>query len=475
MNLISIKKGFLVIKSFKLEYCNKWLRVFTASAAILLINLGVTSVNLIISSIAKDFNISLSQGQWMITSYLIGYASTVIIAGRLGDLFGHKKILITGTVIFIMASLMGSISTIYFGVIASRMLQGIGGGLVWPAATAVAVKAFPSHRRGLVTSIITSSVGLAIAAGPPLGGYFVTYLTWRWFFYFNVIMGTLVVIPSIILLKNQPEIKKSNLDIYGLVLIMSIVACIVLGIESLSKNPIHSLLLFGIFCVLMFIFSKTERNKKERLFDLELLKNKAILTGILSRSFCSFTYYPLMFIIALYLQGACEYSSLNAGFVFLPMSIVILLLSFATGRIIDKIGTFIPAVIGLIFLLVGYVLILFFTKNNSVYTICSYLIITGIGYGFGNASLLALILTSAPEEKTGATSSMTYFNALLFNLVAMLVAGVLISYCYAHYQDYLYFAKKYILTINIAVIILTIGLFLTYKIDSCLKTVKNIS
>src|SRR3990172_6257709 len=171
----------------KLEY--KWIVGVVFVFGLFMDLLDMTIVNVAIPQLAQEFNTDTTTIQWVVTGYLLSLAVFIPVSGWLGDRFGTKRIFMTALFVFTAASFLCGLAWDIESLIAFRVLQGVGGGMLTPVGTAMLFRAFPPHERALASAVLTIPIVVAPASGPVLGGYLVEYQSWRWIFLINIPIG----------------------------------------------------------------------------------------------------------------------------------------------------------------------------------------------------------------------------------------------------------------------------------------------
>src|SRR5579859_4949555 len=197
---------------------NPWVALIFLSLGFFMILLDTTIVNIAIPSIVTDLNASLDSILWVLNGYILVYAVLLITAGRLGDLFGQKRLFLIGLVVFVASSIACGAAQDTNQLVAARVVQGVGGAKLTPQTLSILTSIFPPERRGAAFGIWGAVAGLAAIAGPTLGGFLVTYVNWRWIFYVNVPVGIVTFIGGWLLIPDLRPGRRHGLDIGGVLL-----------------------------------------------------------------------------------------------------------------------------------------------------------------------------------------------------------------------------------------------------------------
>src|SRR5574341_173000 len=241
----------------KLEY--KWIVGIVFVFGLFMDLLDMTITNVAIPTLARDFNASTTQVQWVVTGYLLSLAKFIPVSGWLGDRFGTKRIFMTALFIFTSSSLLCGLSWSIESLITFRILQGIGGGMLTPVGTAMLFRAFPPHERAKGAAILTIPMVVAPASGPVLGGYLVEYHDWPWIFFINVPVGVVAFAFAAIALREEKQPESGSLDIPGFVLGCTGLASLVYALSEAGGRGFddQQVLTFGalgLFLLAVFAF-----------------------------------------------------------------------------------------------------------------------------------------------------------------------------------------------------------------------------
>src|SRR6202051_4986456 len=256
---------------------NPWLVLIVLTTGFFMILLDTTIVNVAIPAMSAGLNTTLDQILWVLNAYILVYAVLLITAGRLGDLFGQRNLFAAGLVIFTAASAACGLAQDPNQLIAFRVVQGVGGALIWPQTLAIITTSFPREQRGAAFGVWGAVAGLAATAGPTVGGWLTTDFTWRAIFYLNVPIGSAVLIAAFLIVPDLRQGQRHHLDLVGVLLSSAGLFGIVYGlIEGQPKNwgavlgpiTIWETIAAGVVVLGTFLF--WESRQKEPLLPLSL-------------------------------------------------------------------------------------------------------------------------------------------------------------------------------------------------------------
>lgn len=390
----------------------KWIVLIVASIGSLMGPLDSTIVSVSMPSISDALQMDYAQTLWVPTAYLVTIASILLIIGRVSDIFGKKKIYVSGFAVFAVGSLLCSLAQSGEQLIAFRIIQGIGAAFIMTSGTALVSAAFPPGEQGRALGLNVMAVYLGLAMGPPLGGILTQSFGWHSIFLVNVPIAVITIILAVWKL-DECEIldKKVSFDISGAaafaVGLIAILLALTLGnTDGWLSASVIILILISIISFILFI--RIEQKKGDNgLFDLKLFTKNHLFAAANFSAFLNYTsYYGSTFIISFYLQRVLGVDIGTTGLILLAMPLVMCIISPISGNLSDKIGSRTLATIGMIIMAAGLFLISTLDTNTSISTVVIYLIILGVGMGIFSSPNTSAIMKSVRKDKTGVASGM---------------------------------------------------------------------
>jgi EmrB/QacA subfamily drug resistance transporter len=390
-----------------------------------------TIVSTAIPSIVGDLG-GFSLYSWVFSSYLVMQAATVLMYGKLADLFGRKPIFIYGIVVFMTGSILCGFATSMEMLIAFRFIQGLGAGAVLPIATTIVGDMYTLEERAKIQGFLSSVWGISAVAGPLLGGFLVEYVSWSFIFWINVPLGVLSIIGVLKFFHEKMEKKKREVDYLGSILMLTAVLSLMVvlvqaGVKwAWTDMPVIILLTIFVFSTILFIWQ--EKRAIEPMMPLSLWKHRLIglanttslTTGMLLIGISSF--------LPAFVQGVMEKSPMVAGFTLTTISIGWPIAAFLAGRFVLKIGFRTTAIIGGTALIIGS--LFFVTLDPSKGPIWAAIgsFIIGVGMGLTNTTFIVAIQSSVDWKTRGiATASNSFVRTLGSTLGAAALGGILNS------------------------------------------------
>lgn len=376
------------------------------SLALLSINLDFTVVNLGLADMQRDLGTSLSELQWVINGYTLALAGAVVVAGRLGDTFGRKRVYLAGLITFTAAAIAAALAPSVGVLIATRAVQGLGAATVYTVSLAILGNAFPPEERGRALGVWTAVAALGLAAGPLVGGAVVETGSWRWIFVLLVpFAAASAVITAVKVRESRDEDAPRSLDLRGVITsTIALVAFAALLIESGDWGLIslRSAALAAIAVASAVVFVLVERRTKAPLLDLGLFRNPRFLGASVTSFVLAFVAWAALFFLPLDFETARGYSTLTSGLLLLPCTVTWALVSLAAGRVVARAGTRLPMAAGIGLAAVGLAVLALHAPPIGVVLVALGVVGTGIGLSF--APMTKAALDAVPAAHAGMAS-----------------------------------------------------------------------
>jgi EmrB/QacA subfamily drug resistance transporter len=366
-----------------------------------------SALNAILPFIARSLEVDLPSIQWVVLAYLFVSTALLLAFGRLCDIIGQRRMFLTGFVVFIAGSVLSSLAQNLPSLIATRIVQAIGGGMITSSSAPLITRRLPgTHRgRGLSAQIVMVYCGLA--AGPGLGGILADTLGWRWVFLANVPPGVVAMaITLLTVAKDEPATSRQNFDLAGALTFTAGLAAlfILLAAKGRLSFPGGNVTLFLIFAIFAVAFVALELKRPEPLLDLGLFRSRFFSAATASAMINYVGYGTLAFLVPFYLVDGMGYGATNAGLLIMTMPITMMLCAPFSGWLSDRIGPRIPASVGMALLSAGIFLFSRLGAAPSVHEIVPPLIIAGMGLGLFSSANNSGIMGSVPMHRQGVAN-----------------------------------------------------------------------
>ena len=395
------------------EKKRKQLILLAMTSSTSLIFLNATLLPVALPTIQKELLVSMGGLQWIINAYLLATAVFVIAGGRLGDLFGHRKIFCIGVVIYSVASVMGAMAHAGWWLIMSRAIQGTGGALMSPAGMSLLVHAFPGNERGRAIGIMVAIGSLFLSLGPFIGGTFTQFLTWRWTFWINppiALFGILMILKAV----PKSEKLKETFDFPGFIAFsLSITSFTLALMEGKVWGWMSGRVIFLILLSITFLLAVRglERFAKFPFFEFHLFKVRRFLVGCLL-IICSQFMLMITVFWPIFFQKIVLESPMQAGLIMAIGTIPLMIFAPISGNLRDRRGARLPLLIGFSLLLFSFLWFAYFLSFQIVPILFPALFAFGAGIAFVMTPASAATLSAVPKSKTGVATGM--YNTLRF-------------------------------------------------------------
>lgn len=411
---------------------NRWIGLVFIAMAISLVIIDGTIVNTIFPDIITDLKLSSTEVQWVQESYVLVFASLLLVWGTVGDRIGRRKLLIIGILIFTAASIWAGLSTDASSMILARIAQGVGGAMVLPTTLSLVNATFQGKERGIAFAIWGSTIGGMVAVGPVLGGWLATDFDWRWAFNINAPLGLIIIAGLLLFVTESKQAQREGkIDFVGAAISVVMFSTLVFGLiegraygwwtvnegsnfaigdfkwpdSGISVIPV-SLAVFVISTVLFVLWERSrEKAQKNVILDLRLFSIASFRNGSIAAGIISMGEFGLLFAIPLWLQNVQGLSAISSGLVLLWLAGGAFLASGVGGALNGKLSPTNTVRIGVLLELIAVAGIAFIaTTEGSWQGIAPFLALYGIGIGLATAQLTGVIMADVPMEKTGQAS-----------------------------------------------------------------------
>ncbi len=394
-----------------IEY--KWLVAAAFVFGIFMDLMDITIVNVALPTLGDTFHASSDSLEWVVTGYLLSLAIWIPASGWIGDRFGTKKTFMFALAMFVMGSTLCGLSWNIESLIAFRVLQGVGGGMLTPVGTTMLFRAFPPHERAQASIVLTVPTVIAPAAGPVLGGAFVDYVSWHWIFFVNVPIGVAGFLFTMLFIKEEKQPHAESFDYWGFILSGGGLALVLFALSRGPEAGWGSLqvLASGIIGVVMFAgLTYVELNKDKPMLDLRLLVDRMFRSANIVLFAMMGGLMGVLFLLPLFLQNLRGYSALDTGLVLMPQAVAVALFAPISGNLYPKIGPRRMLVFAMILFTISSAAFLFVDLKTSIVLIGAILVLRGLAMAFTFIPLQAATFATIRHEDTGQASSIFNTN-----------------------------------------------------------------
>jgi EmrB/QacA subfamily drug resistance transporter len=392
---------------------NRWIALYVLCTGVLMIVLDATVVNVALPTIKDDLNFTQNNLAWIVNAYLIAFGGSLLLAGRLGDLLGYRRIFMIGLGVFTGASLVCALSQSQEMLIAARFVQGAGGALASAVTLGMIVTMFPKPRdqaKAIGVYGFVASAGGSI--GLLVGGILTDAISWHWIFFVNVPIGIVTGLLALRLVESTPGIGLSEgADLPGAVLVTSglmLAVYTILGVNEHGWGSARTLLLAAVSIALVAAFVYRQSRIEKPLMPLRLFHSRNVSGANIVIALLVVGMFGIFFLGALYMQLVLKYSPLEVGLAFLPGSLVMGTLSLGfTDKLNMRFGPRRVLITGLCFLLVAMLLFLRSpVDGNYITDLFPTMMIFGFGAGVAFPALMMLAMSGATPSDAGLASGL---------------------------------------------------------------------
>jgi EmrB/QacA subfamily drug resistance transporter len=365
---------------------------------------GISSVNIALPSIEKEFLMDAILLSWVTTAYLLTSAMFLVPFGKIADIYGRKRIFTYGVLIFTLASVGSAISNSATMLICFRILQGIGGAATYCVGAALVTSVYPSKELGRVLGINLAAVYIGYSVGPFLGGFLTHHLSWRSIFLVNVLLGLIIIFLIFSKLRGEGhEAEEEKFDLTGSIIYCITLLLIMYGFSQLSTMRGVWLILPGALGILVFV--KWETRTESPVLDINLFRNNRVFAFSNLAALINYSAtFAVTFLLSLYLQYIKKLTPMNAGLVLVSQPIVQAFFSPYAGRLSDRTEPRIVASIGMALTAVGLFLFIFLNEKTTLGFIVASLILLGFGFALFSSPNTNAVMSSVENRLYGVAS-----------------------------------------------------------------------
>ena len=390
-----------------------------------------SAVNVALPAIAKELSMNALSLSWVVSSFILAAAITLIPLGRLADIHGRRIVFLYGAVIFTIASSLCILSPTPYFLIATRALQGIGGAMIFSTGTAMLISAYPPGERGKYLGINITAVYVGLTIGPFIGGLLTQYCGWRYIFLFTVLLGvTIIFITTSMVEKEAPNNRKESFDFAGSLLYGISLFAIMYGFSLLPAWNAGLLIGVGVFCLVFFVFQQLKHPFP--LLDIRLfLDNKVFAFSNLAALINYCATFIVTFLLSLYLQHIKMLTPFQTGLILVAAPFVQALFSPLTGRLSDRFEPQIIASIGMALNVIGLIPLIFIHNDTTIHYIVFCLIVLGLGFALFSSPNVNAIMSAVENKFYGiasATIATMRLTGQMFSMgITLLVFAVILG------------------------------------------------
>jgi len=410
----------------------RWLVLAVLCVGVFMLLLDGTIVNIAIPSIMDAFQTGFSQVEWVMNAYLLVFAVLLITAGRLGDLYGRKAILVSGLCVFTLASLACGLAPGIGWLIGFRALQGLGGAMMMPSTLSILANVFPPEERGKAMGFWGAVSGVSLALGPSLGGLLVEAQSWRWIFFINVPIGVVLLVLALRYIPESTDpTSVKQIDYPGVLVLTATLFALTFALIEGQKYGWTSgliLALFGAAVLGLAVFLWIQRRQIQPLMELGLFRSRtfSVTNGV--SLILAFGMMGVFFLLPVFLQAVLGYSVIKAGLVLTPLAGIVIVSAPLSGTLSDRIGHKWLMFAGMVITGVGFYLTMRVMEVGAAWqSLVVPFVVSGFGIGMVMPPSTSAIMGSVPPEKSGQASGILSSVRQIGSVLGIAVMGALLQ------------------------------------------------
>jgi EmrB/QacA subfamily drug resistance transporter len=420
------------IRSLQINEDNRrWWALGAMCFALFMIMLDNTVVNVALPSIQRSLHASTASLEWTVNAYTLSFAVLLVTGGRLGDIFGRRRIFLAGVVVFACSSGAIGFSPSDTWLVAWRAVQGVGSAMMMPATLSIITNAFPPAERGKAIGTWAGVSALALAIGPVVGGFLVESVSWQSIFFLNLPVAVGAVFITLFAVReSRDDTANQRVDVPGVLTLTSGLAALVLAL--VQGNEWHwgsgrEIALYAIAVLALAGFVAVERRQSSPMVDFAFFRSRTFLGANIVAFIVSFAMLAMFFFMALYMQNVLHFSPLQAGVRFLPSTLMIVFIAPLSGRLADRVGPRPLIVFGLLAVSGALFWQSHLTVSSGYGALLPGFILMGIGMAFVMSPMSTAAMNAVEQAKAGVASGILSMNRMVGGTFGVAVLGAMVA------------------------------------------------
>jgi EmrB/QacA subfamily drug resistance transporter len=434
----------------------RWITLAIIIISAFIVVLDNTVLNVAIPTILRELHTTLPSLEWVITGYALTFATLLIIGGRLGDVYGHRRVFVIGAGLFGFGSLLASVShSVGMLIIGEALIEGIGASLMLPATLAILSGTFQGRERATAFAAWGATAGVAAASGPVVGGFLTNFYSWRWAFRINVIIAPLAILGAMLFMRRGDRgARRIKIDLPGAALIAVGMFTLVFALSegaiygwvtplkdfsiaghvvwpatrAVSVIPFIAAFSAVVLVCFWFVEHAKERNHGDPLFEFAYLRFRTYRYGLLTGLILSMGQLGISFVLPVFLQNGRHISVWHNGLWVLPSGLFVIVGAQLGGRLIHRFGTIKVVRAGLVIYELGLLALLrAISLHMTVWELLPGLALYGMGIGFALAQLTNVVLSEIPADGSGVASGANTTVRQVGSALGVAVIGSLLT------------------------------------------------
>jgi EmrB/QacA subfamily drug resistance transporter len=410
----------------------RWWTLAAMCFALFMIMLDNTVVNVALPSIQRDLGASLASLEWTVNAYTLSFAVLLVTGGRLGDLYGRRRMFLFGVVVFAASSAAIGLSPNDVALVAGRAVQGIGAAFMMPATLSILTHAFPAEERGRAIGTWAGVSALALAIGPVVGGALTEYVSWRAIFFLNlpVAVGA-VAVTLFAAQESRDELVDRTVDWTGIAVLTTGLGALVLALVEGNRWGWGSAQVVGLLViavVALACFAVLEPRVRAPMVDFAFFRSHTFVGANLAAFLVSFAMFAMFFFLALYMQNILGYSPIQAGVRFLPATVMVIVTAPIAGRLADQVGSRRLMAAGLTLVAIALALTTRIGVGTGYDRLLPAFVVMGTGLGLTMSPMSRAAMNSVSVNKAGVASGILAMNRMVGATFGVAALGALFQH-----------------------------------------------
>jgi EmrB/QacA subfamily drug resistance transporter len=413
------------------EENRKWWTLVAVSFGLFMIMLDNTVVNVALPSMQRALKIGPNELEWVVVGYALTFATFMLSGGKLADLYGRRKLFVVGLVVFTAASLACGLAPNAGFLIGARVVQGVGSAIMNPATLGIITATFPPRQRGTAIGIWAGTSAMALAIGPLVGGLLTEKVSWSWIFFVNVPVGVLGVFVALWAIDESRDMsERQALDLPGQISSAAGLFALTYALIEGNRHGWASPLILGLFAAavaFLAAFVLLERHQRIPMLDLSLFRSATFTGANVAMLLVTLAMFGIFFYNSLFFQNILGYSAIQTGAMFLPMTLLVMLIAPQAGRFSDRIGS--RWLVGGGMTLVALSLLLFaqLSFGANFWNILPAAVVGGIGMALTMTPTTAAAMGSVAVNKAGVGSAVLNSSRQVGGSLGIALMGAVVA------------------------------------------------
>jgi EmrB/QacA subfamily drug resistance transporter len=411
------------------EENRRWWTLAAMCFALFMIMLDNTVVNVALPSIQEDLDATISSLEWTVNAYTLTFAVLLVTGGRLGDIFGRRRMFILGVLAFALSSAAIGLAPDQTWLVLGRAAQGVGAALMMPATLSIITNAFPPEMRGKAIGTWAGVSGLALAIGPVVGGFLTEHVSWRAIFFLNLPVAVGAVAMTLFAAReSRDETVERRIDLPGVATLTIALTSLVLALiegNAWGWGSVEIVALLVTAVIGFAAFVAIEARAEVPMVDLSFYRSRSFMGANVVAFVISFAMLAVFFFVALYMQNILGYDALEAGIRFLPSTVLIIVTAPIAGRLADRVGPRNLIVVGLLLIALALYIETHITIDTGYGLLLAAFMVMGVGIGLTMSPMSTAAMNAVDVTKSGVASGILSMSRMVGGTFGVAAIGAL--------------------------------------------------